>query len=578
MTNEQIVEVLQKCRYYFNNNDMVIDLFRWLGWVILKGLNYLSTLALNLFNACYDFLDFTAWSGINDFLIEFKPLIIALMVASITFLGWMIANQKVQKSSIYMRNFIIFILIFVSSAGIFSWLNTFAIGFKDIMIEGENGIEENNLMKDYLYDLIYLDEKLGGYEALTPEIIKNNTYDNLTNEEISLIDINEVINYKRNGLSASAKAVLAKILIYDNAGANKLIDVYTGFGFTNNADSENFLNRFYYRYQYNFLEAVLAYMAYILVLFGVSFKVLKNIIEIIFGRITMAFRSIDMSSGEKTVEIIQSIAGAYVMIMACVVTIKIYLLITEYIKSSENLSDEPILRSVILLMVGIILFRGSSILNQATGAKGGDGAGGLVSTFIASKMLKSISRKAGSIGRNLGFGAKDAMNQIKNNYNNSNSGNSGNSAMGMKEFTKERSTNNILKQHEKGKENNTDTNKQSGSMSTKRELNGRNNNMKMESSIKKGDNPKSNNMGMNKDKPVLNKNNENMIRGNKNKSTPNYKNETNQKIRDVGNPYHDKTDYRPPILNGKMTQELENIGKRNKGRTSNSSSPRFKEE
>lgn len=98
----------------------------------------------------------------------------------------------------------------------------------------------------------------------------NYHYDHLTDKEMELIDINEVLNPNKDGLTDAGSEILSKQLDVvsksSESGKNQLSEVYNGFGW-NSQDDNDWFNEFYYRYKVDYLSACIALMAYIIVYF-----------------------------------------------------------------------------------------------------------------------------------------------------------------------------------------------------------------------------------------------------------------------------------------------------------------------
>jgi len=396
MSEEQIIEVLKSCSHFFTNNDMILDVVRWLGWGILTLLNSLASIGINFYKACYDIIDFTSSTGLNELFTSARPLIIALMVAALVFLGLMISLGKVQKSDVYIRNFLILIIFFTCAGSIFTWANKFSTDFRDAVIE-DYVDDGSNILSNYLYDLCYVDKQVGTFKGLTPKLIKQNTYSSLTEEDISIIRINEVINYKKEGLSDTAREVFGKRLVYGTP--LELKDVYNGFGW-NTADSEDFLNKFYYRYTFDFFPALLALSAYIIVVFGVSYKALRVIIDIVYARVILTVKATNIGGGEKAAEAINATVSLYFTLMITALTIRFYQLLCKFINQKNT--DSSLITSIIIFFIAIILFSGANIVSQLLGVNpGGDKGGGLLTMLMLTgrRSGRSLTKTISSAGK-----------------------------------------------------------------------------------------------------------------------------------------------------------------------------------
>ena len=119
MSEEQIIQFLQENIDYMVNNDLVLWLFRTIGWYLVKGLSYLIGLGKDLYDMTFRLVDITAWTGVDQWINEFRPLIVTLVVVSLVVLGMMLDVYKRQVWSSTIRNWSIIkcLLRYWNSAG-----------------------------------------------------------------------------------------------------------------------------------------------------------------------------------------------------------------------------------------------------------------------------------------------------------------------------------------------------------------------------------------------------------------------------------------------------------------------------
>ena len=168
MSEEQIIQFLQENIDYMVNNDLVLWLFRTIGWYLVKGLSYLIGLGKDLYDMTFRLVDITAWTGVIS-INEFRINIVTLVVVSLVVLGMMLMFGK-NKNHNVLTSILIFAVVATSSTFLFSTFNSWTIVFKDAVISGEGVADGTALINSNLYDLVYIDERdrVGKYERGEP--------------------------------------------------------------------------------------------------------------------------------------------------------------------------------------------------------------------------------------------------------------------------------------------------------------------------------------------------------------------------------------------------------------------------
>ena len=160
MSDTQIIEFLQDNSEFFTSNSMVTGILRAVGWMLVKLFTTAIDVCQTLYDATFGLVDITKWTGLETFLKDFKPLMEALLVASIVLLAFMIILGR-QKQNHLLTSILIFAVVTTSSSYLFTQLNTWTIAFKDAVLSGNGQTNGTELVRTYRYDLIYIDKELG---------------------------------------------------------------------------------------------------------------------------------------------------------------------------------------------------------------------------------------------------------------------------------------------------------------------------------------------------------------------------------------------------------------------------------
>ena len=302
MTDTQIIEFLQDNSEFFTSNSMVAGILRSIGWMLVKLFTTAIDICQTLYDTTFGLVDITKWTGLETFLEDFKPLMEAFLFGSIVLLAFMIILGK-QKQNHLLTSMLVFAVVTTSSTYLFSQVNMWTITFKDAILSGNGQTNGTELVRTYLYDLIYIDKELGGLQNMKSD--KNPPqYAALTEKEMDLIDLGETLPYDKKGLSKDAKKILKKKLDF-RSGQCELEEVSNGVAWT------DYGNDFYYRYHFRFGTYYLSAIALLLVLIGLSYKNTRIIYELFISRILVTLKSIDMSSSKKTVRVLECIRDGY---------------------------------------------------------------------------------------------------------------------------------------------------------------------------------------------------------------------------------------------------------------------------
>lgn len=282
--------------------------------------------------------------------------------------------------------------------------------FKDAVISGGSNTDGKELIRQNLYDLRYIDEQIG--LANLDASGKIPQYPDLTETDMRMINIAEVLPDDEDGLTEEAKDILSKRLRYVKAGSF-LEDVYNGVAMT------SFGNTYYFRYQFHYGTYFLNAFALILLYFGLGYVNVKIIVELLRSRVLVVLFSADLSSKKKAVRILESIRDGYYALCFTAIELRLYLILTDYINSKTSLS--PLVRGILLVFVAFTMIEGSSIAEKITGVDAGITATthrlmgaahavrGATQMAMQAKQLSSLNKMSkGNGGSNANRGSMEA--------------------------------------------------------------------------------------------------------------------------------------------------------------------------
>ncbi len=405
LSDDQITEILVKNKDLFTNNSIAGSVLRTIGWGLLFLLALLSSVCADLYDTCFGFVDFTSYSSVTTFINDFKLVFIALICASLVFLGILLVFWQDKKPK-FIMNLVIAVLVVSSSGFIIDSMNGFLASDvrSEIMGNDESSDMVYETIGSNIHDLLYLDAKVGlsNLDGMTGGINNSDiTYDSFTEEQFMTLDINETVNgdsVKEESQDIVEKKVSMKY--EDLKTVYSLASVYDGVAWT------DLLNEYYYRYTVDWFVVYLELLSLIIVYLFMSYKVIRLLFEIVVHRLLAYLYSANLTNNQKILKILDSLKDSYVVLIMTTVCIKLYLLACKFI-SGWQISG--ISKGIILLFIAFVVIDGSNLVQKLTGIDAGlsDGMGKMMTMFYGSQMAGSVVRAgAGVIGAGVGMVGK----------------------------------------------------------------------------------------------------------------------------------------------------------------------------
>ena len=360
MSEAQIIEFLKLNSDFFRTNDIILTAVRTVGWLLVKGFSLLLDCCITLYNYTFGLIDITRWSVLENYLSEYKPLIQAIMMASLVILGFMYMFGKNKKHNV-LNSVLILAVVMSASTTIFTELNRFSIAFKDAALSGGSTVNGTELIRTNLYDLYYIDSQIGLENLNSKGKIPQGT--SLSKTDVDYINIGEVLDPGTDGLSKNAESILKKRLMPIGNGEYGLRDAKDGVAWT------DFGNTYYYRYTFHYGTYYLTAAAAILIYVCLAYKNTRVIYEIFVSRILVSLYAANLSSERKVVKILESIRDSYFALCFTVISLKSYFLFVEYLNSKTEING--LARGIIILFIAWCVIDGANIIEKLTGVDAG---------------------------------------------------------------------------------------------------------------------------------------------------------------------------------------------------------------
>lgn len=392
---EEVITVLKKNRDIFHTSTIPGGIFRYIGWSVMKGLVWVAEQCAKLFDESFKFIDFTRYEPVEKFLTSWKPVVFALISLSILFLGLIMIFWQEKKPKL-MMNICLAVLIMTSSGYLIDQLNGFVTDDirSAILNDGDTSTGSSGLVYDMvgnsIYDLIYIDDKLdGGLMKMT----KNNRklYDDFAREDLELMSINEVL--KPDDVKAESKDLVSN-RIYYKKGNLELKEIYNGVAWT------DLLNEYYYRYDVEWFTVIVGLVSLIIVYVCLAYKVVRILYEVVVQRLLAALYSANLSSGQKTLKILDSIKDSYITLILVMVCLKIYLLAFKMVGETQFAAFSKVM---LLFFLALAVADGPNIIQKLTGVDAGlsSGMGKIIAGVQATRMMSTMTSHGARSLKNL---------------------------------------------------------------------------------------------------------------------------------------------------------------------------------
>lgn len=397
LSEDKVTEILVKNNELFTNNSIAGSVLRTIGWGLLFLLALLGSACADLYDTCFGFVDFTSYEKVTAFIDDFKPVFIALICASLVFLGILLIFWQEKKPK-FVMNLVIAVLVVSSSSFIIDSMNGFLAS--DVRSEIMGNEKSSGMVYETIgsniHDLLYLDAKIGlnNLNGMTGGVKNSDiTYDSFKEEQFMTLDINETVepdDVREESQDIVEKEVSVK---YENLKmVYGVAAVYDGVAWT------DLLNEYYYRYTVDWFVVYLELLSLIIVYLFMSYKVIRLLFEIVMHRFLAYLYSANLTNSQKILKILDSLKDSYIVLIMTMVCIKLYLLACKFI-SGWQISGMS--KGIILLFIAFVVIDGPNLVQKLTGIDAGlsDGMGKLMTMFYGSQMAGSVARAGASLAR-----------------------------------------------------------------------------------------------------------------------------------------------------------------------------------
>lgn len=415
------IDVLKKWQDFFDQSTFLLsDIIHQIAWWLAYGLKLLCDASQSLVDSMYSLLDFTQYGNLTKIfsVSEVRLLLGILFAFAFLVLGLTLIFQKDKEKPKVLQNLLIAVLVITALPSLMTMLNDVTLDAKDVIL-GSQSKMSNQLIADNVVDLLYLDSQgFENYDVSDGHITGGKINGFSSNPDaVEYIDVCEkVTDDMKNDLNSPD--YFFNVIDTNKDGTQTVqeikADKFFGLDFTG----------WYYRYHVDYLVIYISLLATTVAFFFVAFKVAKLIFDLaVHGVLATVFAASDLTNGQRTKQVLQSLGSIYVVLVLAVLMIKFYYLGSAYISSTLS---NGLVKAFALIFFAIAVIDGPNIVEKVLGLDVGlrSGFQTMATLFMATSAVKStvsgLGRMGGAaVGAAVGSmgGIKDGINNFKNETN-----------------------------------------------------------------------------------------------------------------------------------------------------------------
>lgn len=402
-SDEELIKIYTDYSDLFKQNDLVSNAFRSLGCGVLSFLVVIADGASGLFEKSFGMIDFTKYQPVQDFISDWQVVWVALLCVAIGWLGINLVFNS-DKNPKIATNICVVILVVTSMTWMVSQMNTLLTkGIRNEILGTTTTNTVYATLGNNVHDLRYIDSvvglgNLGSKNADGVTYAKAGTP--MTKKIWKALKINEIVN--PDDVKDESKDIVENyktdIPTADGKVKSMVSECYDGVVWT------DLLNTYYYRYEIDWLESFLEIISIAIIYLFFSYKVVRTLYEVVFSEILAMLYSPNLTNGQKTIKILDGIKDSYIIIMLSLVSVRLYMIATEYI-SGKNWNGFT--KGMFLLFIAFAVIDGPNLVQRITGLDAGlsDGMQKVMSAYYAGGMMAGAARGAGHIASGVAKGA-----------------------------------------------------------------------------------------------------------------------------------------------------------------------------
>lgn len=424
-TETEIADLLYKYFEYLGERNFIVDIFRTIGFWILKGLYYITQLAYEFFDSIAGLNYFFKIDAINNIyskvaLVTGSIIILYVVITSIKSIISMKLNKEILKNAVISAVLIASLPFAMTKAGeltiaginfIKSWSVSSLIAENPGKAWQLGGYEEykkkkQETMVDKVFKNMFIDVK---------ENLVDKDFKDIEKVEGNSLHIDDLKRIKINSMMLKDREPIHKVLEYRLAGYGKEIEKISA----NGKFVPSFRVEGYYRWKFNFIYGVVFMVLLLIVFIKSGFTISKLIYELGLNKIiSPLILSTDVETGEKRKIVIREIGICYMTIIVTYIAVHIY---SEFISfmNSIDISINSIQKIFLVAGATAGIFKGSNFVEKAFGIQSTHSSS-LSSWIYTFSAMKNLASSHSSNRNNSNSENNNSNNNSSNNNNESN--------------------------------------------------------------------------------------------------------------------------------------------------------------
>lgn len=367
MSVSELQRILNSIGQYCNQSAFWINPFRWIGWKLVRGLQWVCDGAEGLLNTVYGLFGFVYTESVKEFIESYRPILWIVFAAALMILGYNLIINRDAKPKVFETVMLMICFLTVTPLLLPKLMNftNQAIGTVDASYANSS----DTIIKNGLVDLRYLDKNnFKTNKGLLPN-----------NIQIKYIDPTERVYCDDSSLKHQD---FFRYTLTVGADGKLTTKEFKFGGITGWLEDTT-----YYRFHIDFVSIYITLIATILVLFFTAYKVARILFELAFNHFFgFILAPADLMTGERLKKIMKSMASMIAVLFFTIVVLKFYFLFSAYISSKVS---NQFYRALILLFAALAAIDGPNIVESCLGIDVGlkSGFQSMTSLFMASQTL-----------------------------------------------------------------------------------------------------------------------------------------------------------------------------------------------
>lgn len=403
MSTEEILIMFQD---YFSIKEIFNVPFTYLGELLLRLSYSIASVAENLVSQVYRISDFYSTGEVGDFYNVILAVSWGFLAIVVAWIGIKkISGIPVPNQTIF-RNIVLALLFVII-------LPDMMMKFDDLATIGKQGVSEISsdesesdslamlAISDNVTDLLILDNN--GFEGTASD---NYGINNITDENFKYTDFQEAITADQDGINQ--KEVFENRITVTEDGNTEVEELESGW---------LSWDQTYYRYSIDYVTVIIQLLILSVVYIFFAFKIVQISFELAVTKIISPILIFtDIGTGQKMKQIFREVVNGFATLAIIFFLLRLYQIMVSWISTPNVIVPgemNPLLKALILLILGLVVIDGTSVITRLLGFDVGvkDGFKTMAGMYAGAKGVSAISK---SVGSSINNGVSSISSKMKN--------------------------------------------------------------------------------------------------------------------------------------------------------------------